>query len=237
MRKILIVLLLSILLVGCGDKTKEEVFKALTPTQNEEIKESAKKIIGKDYGDYQYWTLKTLNETDEFWDMASNTGTGCTTGNLVYYTQVINPVEIGYPVGYPIEEYVETMVTEENVLFSMAGITLGEWCNTGEKEVKYDSFKCIAYITQDLIDRDWVFISHTYTVTEGKEGKPITYFNIMGLTEYKGDWITSEITGNYTENEDIITYKEIIGEFVEIYGLLGNIAEDKTECINILLGS
>jgi len=265
LRKMLLSVLLicAVTLCGCSngksasetEKPTDEIMNGLQPENvppadmeaseldtNSDVMNKARSTISAElHGDYNFWNVKQLNYSErDFWDMSSNQGSGCMLGDLIYYTQIVNPTEIGCVIGQPINEYMADLVTEQNVFWTMSGFEFDKWCDVNEnRTVKYRNYDCTAYETEALDGVNWTFMVHKYTYAiNNDESTEKTYFNILGLSEFMGDWLTMEITGNYLTagDENLESYKEIIGEFAEIYGWQEALGMKRAECAEFLMG-
>lgn len=251
--KVLVFVMLTscIMLTSCS---KNELVTETVNTVNDKLQMGETSSIGAEIiqnasmieeeinGDYLYWKPKTLNYSDRtFWDMTDNDGSGCKTGEFIYYTQLVNPVDLGMPVGQPIEEFMVDLSTEQNVLWSMSGYKLGEWgAVSAEETVKYDMYDCSVFSTEALGGSKWTFMVHRYAMSQNNDDSTKrTYFNIMGLSEFNGEWLTMELTGNYadTETDKIAVYKDILAEFAEIYGFMETFEAKRADCADYFIGA
>lgn len=230
-KKAVILAVTTMLLSACQNNTAEVNYAEYLTPQN--TYNADKEMVRPQLGttDYTYWTEHKINaSTDMFWDMATNTGSGCGLENFTYYTQIVTPQDAGLEMGYPTEDIVKDMMTERQVLFTMGGYELGEWSteSDGSKQC-YDAFKAEVYQTTDITGRTWDFFLYDYTLKSTEDPDGTHSFNLFGITTYYDDWLTIELTGTNpvknTDTEQLDTIMEIYAEFSEIYGFTGIFVE------------
>ena len=239
------VLAVSMCLCGCKKEAMDETVPEKLSTEIVTnlatvavANKNATEITEEIHGDYRYWYPHAINNTErKLWDMTVNKGAGCKYENFIYNTQLCNATDIGYELGYPLTKFVEEKVTEQNVMWTLSGLTLGEWADVEDgSKVKYDNYECTSYKTVELNDYEWYFIVNNYTMTTDTT-ETTNYFNILGISEYMGDWLTIELTGNYTENDSCKdVYTEILSEFCELYGFCDVLKMTKVDSALFLLG-
>lgn len=231
---------LSIVCLLCGCKKEEtdlsmELVTNLSPVTI--ANDNASNITEEVHGDYVYWMSHKINNSDRvLWDMTSNNGDGCKLGNFIYNTQIVNATDFGYELGYPLHQFISEKVTEQNTMWAISGLELGVWKEVEDgSKIKYDSYVSTAFTVKDLNNYDWYFIVNDYTITT--DSVPETqFFNILGVTEYMGDWLTIELTGNYTSDDEYkAEYEAILGEFGELYGFCELFDCQRKECAGYLM--
>ncbi len=217
----LVIILSSCAKQNSTDVNKEVITGMQTNVELQDTVDSVEKYISDDYN---YWTYHNINDTDVFfWDMASNKGIGCTNDNLTYYTQIVKLNEVGIEKGYPKEDYINNLVSEQYALFNLSGLEIGKWGKTADgEEIKYDTFRVEPYIVRDLNGREWCFMLYDYTMaTTETEKEVVHYYNILGVSDYNDDWLTIELTGSIDSTmANLKETQDIMNEFAEIYGFI-----------------
>lgn len=214
---------ITITLCSCKTENTKNIISALKPALiTESTLESVRpQLETTETNPYKYWTTHKLNNSDfMFWDMATNSGTGCGLDTFTYYTQLINPTDAGYELGCPPSEMTNTAMTEKQVLYAMSGITEGEWFEDAEgNKTRYTLFRSEVYQTNDLEGHTWDFFVYDYALETQGTKRIEHYYNVFGATTYCDMWLTIELTGTLpADTEQIAEIKEIFAEFTEIYG-------------------
>lgn len=220
----------TITLCSCTAENANELAEALKPELRTEctLESVRPQLETTETNPYKYWTTHALNNSDfMFWDMATNSGTGCGLDTFTYYTQLINPADAGYALGCPPSEMTNDAMTEKQVLYAMSGVTEGEWFeNTDGSSTRYTMFRSEVYQTTDLEGHTWDFFIYDYALENQGTDRTEQYFNVLGATTYCDMWLTIELTGVLPEDiEQLAEIKEIFAEFTEIYGFTDKLPE------------